>query len=120
MNTPILIVENEANIADDVETGLREQGYAVEHAADAVSGWLHLQAISRELYCPCLSNSESRPLGGQLDPSQVHVGRDVKNRAVFARPAVGRPLAGGEGPQVGAVRSEDQYAAGPVANRLPA
>ena len=49
MNTRVLIVENEANIADDLETGLREEGYAVEHAADAVSGWLHLQAISREL-----------------------------------------------------------------------
>jgi DNA-binding response OmpR family regulator len=49
VNTRIPIVENEANIADDLETGLREEGYAVEHAADVVSGWLHLQAISREL-----------------------------------------------------------------------
>ena len=49
MNTRILIVENEANIADDLETGLREEGYAVEHAADAVSGWFHLQANSRDL-----------------------------------------------------------------------
>ena len=49
MNTRILIVENEANTADDLETGLREEGYAVEHAADVVSGWLRLQASSREL-----------------------------------------------------------------------
>jgi DNA-binding response OmpR family regulator len=49
VNTRILIVENEANTADDLETGLREEGYAVEHAADVVSGWLRLQAISREL-----------------------------------------------------------------------
>src|SRR5271166_1630918 len=39
---------------------------------------------------PCPPYSESRPLGGQLDSSQVHVGRDVKNGAVFAPAAVGR------------------------------
>jgi DNA-binding response OmpR family regulator len=39
----ILVVEDEENIADYLVTGLREEGYAVEHAADGVVGWDHLQ-----------------------------------------------------------------------------
>ena len=35
----ILVIEDEANIADYLVTGLREEGYAVEHAADGVVGW---------------------------------------------------------------------------------
>ena len=34
MATRILVVEDEANIADYLVTGLREEGYTVEHAAD--------------------------------------------------------------------------------------
>lgn len=39
----ILVVEDEENIADYLVTGLREEGYAVEHAADGVVGWDRLQ-----------------------------------------------------------------------------
>jgi two-component system, OmpR family, copper resistance phosphate regulon response regulator CusR len=39
----ILVIEDEANIADYLVTGLREEGYAVEHAADGVAGWDRLQ-----------------------------------------------------------------------------
>ena len=34
MSIRILVVEDEANIADFLIRGLREEGYAVEHAAD--------------------------------------------------------------------------------------
>src|SRR5262245_8064566 len=45
----ILVVEDEANIADYLVTGLREEGYAVEHAADGVSAWHRLEAKSWDL-----------------------------------------------------------------------
>jgi two-component system copper resistance phosphate regulon response regulator CusR len=35
----ILVVEDEDNIADYLVTGLREEGYTVEHAADGTAGW---------------------------------------------------------------------------------
>ena len=38
MVSRILVVEDEANIADYLVTGLREEGYTVEHAADGESG----------------------------------------------------------------------------------
>ena len=44
MGSRILVVEDEANIADYLVTGLREEGYTVEHAAEGISGWLCLQA----------------------------------------------------------------------------
>jgi DNA-binding response OmpR family regulator len=44
MASRILVVEDEANIADCLVTGLREEGYTVEHATDGDSGWLSLQA----------------------------------------------------------------------------
>ena len=34
MGIRILVIEDEANIADYLVTGLREEGYTVEHAAD--------------------------------------------------------------------------------------
>jgi two-component system, OmpR family, copper resistance phosphate regulon response regulator CusR len=49
MNARILVVEDEANIADYLVAGLREEGYTVEHAADGDSGWLCLQAGSWDL-----------------------------------------------------------------------
>ena len=49
MGNRILIVEDEANIADYLVTGLREEGFAVEHAADGDSAWLRLQAGSWDL-----------------------------------------------------------------------
>ncbi|HZW29893.1 MAG TPA: response regulator transcription factor [Isosphaeraceae bacterium] len=45
----ILIVEDEANIADSLVTGLREEGYAVEHAADGLSAWQRLESTSWDL-----------------------------------------------------------------------
>jgi two-component system copper resistance phosphate regulon response regulator CusR len=45
----ILVVEDEANIADYLVTGLREEGYAVEHAADGVTAWHRLEAKSWDL-----------------------------------------------------------------------
>ena len=38
------MVEDEANIAEYLVIGLREEGYAVEHAADGVVAWQRLQA----------------------------------------------------------------------------
>ncbi len=38
MGSRILLVEDEANIADYLVTGLREEGYTVEHAADGDAG----------------------------------------------------------------------------------
>jgi DNA-binding response OmpR family regulator len=46
MSIRILVVEDEANIAEYLVIGLREEGYVVEHAADGVSAWQHLQAGS--------------------------------------------------------------------------
>jgi DNA-binding response OmpR family regulator len=39
----LLIVEDEARIADFLVRGLREEGYQVEHAKDGPSGWIALQ-----------------------------------------------------------------------------
>ena len=39
MGIRILVVEDEAKIADFLIRGLREEGYAVEHAADGASAW---------------------------------------------------------------------------------
>ena len=44
MSPRILVVEDESNIADFLVTGLREEGYTVEHAAEGFSGWRCLQA----------------------------------------------------------------------------
>ena len=40
--TRVLLVEDEAEIADFVLLGLREEGYVAEHAADGVAGWARL------------------------------------------------------------------------------
>jgi DNA-binding response OmpR family regulator len=45
----ILVVEDEANIADYLVIGLREEGYTVEHAADGGSAWQRLHAESWDL-----------------------------------------------------------------------
>jgi two-component system copper resistance phosphate regulon response regulator CusR len=39
----ILVIEDEAEIADFLVRGLREEGYEVEHAADGVDGWRRLR-----------------------------------------------------------------------------
>jgi two-component system copper resistance phosphate regulon response regulator CusR len=39
----ILLVEDEASIADFLVRGLREEGFTVEHAADGESGWFMLE-----------------------------------------------------------------------------
>jgi two-component system copper resistance phosphate regulon response regulator CusR len=46
MRHRILVIEDEENIADSLLTGLREEGYAVEHALDGDRGWDYLQAHS--------------------------------------------------------------------------
>lgn len=43
MSNRLLVIEDEARIADFVVRGLKEEGYQVEHAADGRSGWLTLQ-----------------------------------------------------------------------------
>jgi DNA-binding response OmpR family regulator len=43
MSSRILVVEDEARIADFLLRGLREEGYFVEHAADGPAGWYALQ-----------------------------------------------------------------------------
>ncbi len=45
----ILVVEDEENIADYLVTGLREEGYAVEHAADGTTGWDRVQGETWDL-----------------------------------------------------------------------
>jgi two-component system copper resistance phosphate regulon response regulator CusR len=45
----ILIIEDEAELADFVVRGLREEGFAVEHAPDAERGWEALEAGSWDL-----------------------------------------------------------------------
>jgi DNA-binding response OmpR family regulator len=45
----ILVIEDETNIADYLVRGLREDGYAVEHAADGEAGWDCLQGHSWDL-----------------------------------------------------------------------
>jgi two-component system, OmpR family, copper resistance phosphate regulon response regulator CusR len=47
--TRILVIEDEENIADSLLTGLREEGYRVEHAADGVAGWDRLRSGSWDL-----------------------------------------------------------------------
>jgi two-component system copper resistance phosphate regulon response regulator CusR len=39
MGVRILVIEDEAEIADFLVRGLREEGFTVEHAADGESGW---------------------------------------------------------------------------------
>jgi two-component system, OmpR family, copper resistance phosphate regulon response regulator CusR len=43
MGIRILLIEDEAEIADFLVRGLREEGFTVEHAADGESGWHALQ-----------------------------------------------------------------------------
>jgi two-component system copper resistance phosphate regulon response regulator CusR len=45
----ILVVEDEENIADYLVTGLREEGYAVERAADGIDGWDRLRSGTWDL-----------------------------------------------------------------------
>jgi two-component system, OmpR family, copper resistance phosphate regulon response regulator CusR len=44
MSIRILVVEDELDLADFVVRGLREEGFAVEHAADARRGWEAMRA----------------------------------------------------------------------------
>jgi len=44
MGIRVLLIEDEAGIADFVVRGLREEGLTVEHALDADSGWHRLQS----------------------------------------------------------------------------
>src|SRR5260370_19952131 len=43
MGIHILVIEDEAKIADFLVRGLREEGFTVEHAADGDSAWHALQ-----------------------------------------------------------------------------
>jgi two-component system copper resistance phosphate regulon response regulator CusR len=43
MGIRILVIEDEAEIADFLTRGLREEGYTVEHAADGDDGWHRLR-----------------------------------------------------------------------------
>jgi two-component system, OmpR family, copper resistance phosphate regulon response regulator CusR len=43
MGIRVLLIEDEANIADYLVRGLREEGFAVEHRADGVSAWQALR-----------------------------------------------------------------------------
>jgi two-component system, OmpR family, copper resistance phosphate regulon response regulator CusR len=49
MGGRILVVEDEENIADYLLTGLREEGFRVEHAADGATGWRQLEHESWDL-----------------------------------------------------------------------
>ena len=49
MNIRILVVEDEANIADYLVIGLREEGYAVEHVADGHAAWQRLKTEAWDL-----------------------------------------------------------------------
>jgi signal transduction histidine kinase len=44
MSIRVLVVEDEARIADFLVRGLREEGYAVEHAADGGAAWAALRS----------------------------------------------------------------------------
>ena len=44
MGIRILVVEDEAPIADFLVRGLREEGFTVEHAADGETGWFMLES----------------------------------------------------------------------------
>lgn len=45
----ILVIEDEANIADFLVRGLREEGYVVEHAADGSTAWNALRSSEWDL-----------------------------------------------------------------------
>jgi two-component system, OmpR family, copper resistance phosphate regulon response regulator CusR len=49
MGIRILVIEDEAEIADFITRGLREEGYVVEHAADGVDGGHRLNKESWDL-----------------------------------------------------------------------
>src|SRR5262249_6841484 len=49
MGARILVIEDEENISDYLVTGLREEGYAVGHAADGDVGWDLLQREAWDL-----------------------------------------------------------------------
>lgn len=49
MGIRILVVEDEANIADYLVRGLREEGFVVEHAGNGVDAWHALRAGSWDL-----------------------------------------------------------------------
>ena len=49
MGIRILLIEDEAEIADFLVRGLREEGFTVEHAANGEDGWHSLQAGSWEM-----------------------------------------------------------------------
>ncbi len=49
MGIRILVVEDEAKIADFLVRGLREEGYTVEHAADGGSAWHSLRSRGWDL-----------------------------------------------------------------------
>ena len=49
MSVRILVIEDEANIAEYLVIGLREEGYTVEHAADGRTAWQRLQAGGMDL-----------------------------------------------------------------------
>ena len=49
MGFRILVVEDEDEIADCVVRGLREEGYAVERAADGEAGWHHLKTAAGDV-----------------------------------------------------------------------
>jgi DNA-binding response OmpR family regulator len=49
MSIRVLVVEDEANIADFVLRGLREEGYSVEHAVDGATAWNSLRSAEWDL-----------------------------------------------------------------------
>jgi two-component system, OmpR family, copper resistance phosphate regulon response regulator CusR len=49
MGIRVLVVEDEATIADFLIRGLREEGYVVEHAADGGTAWNMLRSSERDL-----------------------------------------------------------------------
>jgi two-component system copper resistance phosphate regulon response regulator CusR len=49
MGVRILVIEDEAEIADFLTRGLREEGYTVEHAADGVDAWHRLRTETWDL-----------------------------------------------------------------------
>lgn len=49
MGIRILIVEDEADLADFIVRGLREEGFAVEHALDAETAWDEMRAVAWDL-----------------------------------------------------------------------
>lgn len=49
MSSRLLIIEDEDRIASFLIRGLSEEGYQVQHAADGLAGWAHLQQGSWDL-----------------------------------------------------------------------